>query len=118
MAETWPAGLPQCFIVGYTDGEGDGLLETDPDIGPPITRLRSTAVVRPLSGSMRLTKAQVGILQVFYRTTIAQGSLPFTFPDPTFGGALLVKFAKGSQPIPQQVAIGVYRVTLTLSVMP
>jgi hypothetical protein len=118
MADAWPAELPQCFIVGYSDGEGDGLIETQPDIGPPISRRRSTAVTRPLAGSMKMTRAQIAILKTFFETTILGGSLPFTFNDPTAGGTILVKFLKGSQPSWQQIAAGVYRVNISLVVLP
>ncbi len=118
MVDAWPSDLPQCLVVGYADGEGDGLIETQPDVGPPITRRRSAAVVRPLSGSMRMTKAQIAILSTFFRTTLAGGALPFSFPDPTFGGTILVKFPKGSQPSWQQTAVGFYRVNVSLVVLP
>jgi hypothetical protein len=118
MVDAWPNTLPQCFTVGYADGEGDGLIETSPDTGPPITRQRSSAVVRPLSGSMRMTTAQIGILHTFFKTTILGGSLPFNFPDPTFGGTILVKFPKGGQPTWQQTAPGIYGVNIKLDVLP
>lgn len=118
MAETWPADLPQCLIVGYNDGEPDNLLETEPDTGPSSSRPRSTAAVRPLSGSMKMTRAQIVMLDSFFRATLRFGALPFNFPDPTFGGTVLVKFPKGSQPSWQQIAPGVYRVNINLVVLP
>lgn len=118
MVDAWPATLPQCFIVGYSDGEGDSLVETQPDMGPPSSRSRSTSVVRPLSGAMRMTKAQIAILDTFYKTTLVRGSLPFNFTDPTFGGTILVKFPKGSQPTWQQSSPGMYRVNVSLSILP
>lgn len=118
MVDAWPAGLPQCLVVGYSDGEGDGLVEYSPDMGPPISRQRSTAVTRPLSGSMRMTRAQIAILNTFVKTTLLGGSLPFNFTDPTFGGTILVKFPKGSLPSWQQTGPGKYRVNISLSVLP
>ena len=118
MVDAWPSNLPQCFIVGYADGEGDGVIETQPEIGPPISRQRSTAVVRPLAGSMRMTRAQVAIMHTFVTAALAGGSLPFSFPDPTFGGTILVKFPKGSLPNWQQTRPGVYLVNIKLSVLP
>ena len=118
MVDAWPADLPQCFIVGYSDGKGEGRIGTNPDTGPPMMRRRSTAVVRPLSGSMRMTRAQIAILDTFYETTLIAGSLPFTFTDPTFGGTILVMFPIGSQPSWQQTAPGKYRVNISLSVLP
>lgn len=119
MVDAWPAGLPQCFNVGFSEGEGDGILEYKPDAGPSIVRLRSSASVRPLSGQMRLTRAQVAILRNFYKVTLIGGSLPFTFPDPTvIDGTLLVRFPKGSPPAWQQVGGGVFRSAISLEVLP
>lgn len=119
MADVWPATLPQCLILGYGEGLGDNLSEHQPDIGPPISRRRSTSATRPLSGSMRMTRAQIAILKSFYEVTLDQGALPFEFADPTATGeTLLVKFGKGDQPSWQQTAAGIYRVSLKFTVLP
>jgi hypothetical protein len=84
-----------------------------------ITRLRSSASVRPLSGQMRLTRAQVAVLRNFYKVTLIGGSLPFTFPDPTVTGeTLLVRFPKGSPPNWQQIGGGVFRTGISFEVLP
>ena len=120
MVDVWPLSLPQCFNLGYAEAFGDALLEVQPDLGPPISRRRSSAVSRPLSGQMRMTRAQLATLKTFYEATLDRGALPFRFPDPTAigGGDLLVKFAKGDQPSWQQTGAGVYRVSIVLTVMP
>ncbi|BCA04088.1 hypothetical protein ABIF50_006225 [Bradyrhizobium diazoefficiens] len=119
MADPWPDTLPQCFVVGYSEGLPDGVAEVTPDIGPPISRGRSSAMARPLSGQMRMTRAQIATLKAFVEVTLDRGALPFEFPDPTeVGETLLVKFAKGDKPSWQQVAAGVYRVGITLTVLP
>ncbi|CAL77420.1 conserved hypothetical protein [Bradyrhizobium sp. ORS 278] len=100
MADTWPAGLPQRLqLQGASLGIGDGLVEATPDRGPPITRLGSTAVARPLAGAVILTSAQVDTFEAFFVTTLARGSLPFWFPDPRTGTLILVKFVKGQLPV-------------------
>jgi hypothetical protein len=118
MVDAWPTTLPHCLNVGYSEGLGDGLIETQPDQGPPISRRRSSAVARPLSGEMRMTRAQIADLRTFIYTTLLGGSLPFSFADPTAGGTLLVKFAKGNLPSWQQIGGGVYRVNIALTVLP
>lgn len=118
MADPWPVTLPRNFIAGYTDGFPDTTISTDPDIGPPITRRRSTAGVRPLSGSMRMTRAQLATLKTFFEVTIEGGALPFTFPDPSFGGDVLVKFDKGRMPSWVQVTAEIFRVNISLLVLP
>lgn len=119
MADAWPVALPQCFLLGYSETPGDGLIETQPDIGPPISRRRSSSVTRALSGQMKMTRDQIAALRTFIDTTILGGSLPFEFDDPTSTGqTLLVKFAKGGLPTWQQVAGGVYQVNISLTVLP
>ena len=99
MVDAWPAGMPQYILQsGASLGFGDGLLETQPDVGPPISRRRSTAVTRPLRGSVMCTNAQITTFETFFYTTILNGSLPFSFPDPRTGATILVKFIKGSPP--------------------
>lgn len=118
MAETWPADLPQCFVLGYSEAVADGLVETQPEIGPPISRSRTSSAPRPLSGQMRMTRAQIATLRTFVDETIGRGALAFEFPDPTADGTLLVKFQKGSLPGWQQTAPGVYLVNIVLLVLP
>jgi len=119
MADAWPSELPQCLIVGYSEGLGDGALEYKPDQGPAISRRRTTAVTRLLSGQMRMTRAQISGMRAFIDTTLLGGTLPFEFPDPTvIGGTLLVKFGKGELPSWQQVTGGIFRVNLSFTVLP
>lgn len=119
MADPWPETLPQCLILGYSEGMPDGVAEVQPDIGPPISRGRSSAMARPLSGQMKMTRDQIATLKSFVEVTLDRGALPFEFPDPTaLGETLLVKFAKGDLPSWQQIAGGVYRVSLKFTVLP
>ena len=69
------------------------------------------------NGVMRMTAAQKAALKQFYEVTIDMGALPFNFPDQE-GGTVLVRFAKGSQPTWLQTARGIYRVNISLVVMP
>lgn len=119
MVDAWPAGLPQYLQQsGASLGAGDGLLESQPDIGPPITRRRTTAVVRPLRGSVLCTDAQITTFETFFYTTIMNGSLPFSFPDPRTGTTLLVKFTKGSPPSYSPQGGNNYLLSLDLLVLP
>ncbi|MGM4906253.1 hypothetical protein AB8B21_05745 [Tardiphaga sp. 866_E4_N2_1] len=119
MVDAWPAELPQCLNIGYSEGEGDGILEYKPDAGVSITRLRTSAVVRPLSGQIKVERSQLAILRQFFNVTLIKGALPFNFPDPTvLGETLLVRFPKGSQISWQQIGGGTYRVPISLEVLP
>lgn len=118
MVDVWPETLPQCLNVGYAEGIGDNLIETQPDVGPPISRRRASAVSRSLAGQMRMTRAQIATLRTFVDETLIGGALPFLFADPTASGSLLVKFAKGSMPSWRDAGGGVYSVNISLTVLP
>jgi hypothetical protein len=119
MVDAWPDTLPQAFQQDdYSEAEADGLLEYAPDTGPSITRLRTTAAMRPLSGSMDMTGVQLATLRNFWGDTLVKGSLPFTFPDQLGGDPLLVKFPKGSAPSWGEILDDLYRVKINLMVLP
>lgn len=119
MVDAWPNTLPQRLLIsGASLGEGDGLVEYAPDLGPSLTRRGTTAVMRPLTGNMILTGSQVATWRQFFRTTIVQGSLPFTFPDPLGGSDLLVKHVKGAPPAVAPLGNDNWQLSLSLMVMP
>jgi hypothetical protein len=119
VVDAWPESLPQCFDLPFSEAEGDGLIEYQPDQGPTITRRRTAAVARPLSGTMRMTGAQLAALRSFRASTVLGGSLPFDFPDQTAGGAaVLVKFTKATPPSWQKIGVDAWRVSIALTVLP
>ncbi len=120
MAEVWPVGLPQYVLVqGYSeDAVGDNLVETSPDIGPPISRPRATAAAREMSFNMELSKEQVAILTEFYEVTLAMGSLTFTFPAPSRAGTYLVKFKKDGRPKMSGAGGRYFMVSMSVWILP
>jgi hypothetical protein len=97
--DAWPDDLPQAFQLDqFSESEGNGLVEYAPEYGPSITRLATTAVMRPLSGWMICSGAQRSSFRTFFRTTILQGSLPFIMPAPGGGDPLTVKFTQATPP--------------------
>jgi len=119
MVDAWPGTLPQRLLLnGASLGVGDGLTEYQPDVGPPITRRRTAAIARPLSGSMMLSDAQVTVFETFFYTTILSGALSFSFPDPRTGATLLVKFSKQSLPAYVPQGGDNYLLSLNLMILP
>lgn len=119
MVAVWPETLPQKLLrQGNSEALGDGLIETQPDQGPPQTRRRFTAVVRPLTGAMNMSGAQIAALIVFREVDLIGGALPFLFPAPRGGDALLVKFPKGGAPSWSEIGADLYRVSINLTILP
>ena len=63
MPADWPDTLPQrLFVNGSQEGAADGRLRSKTDTGPGKSRPRSSAMPRPLAGTMRMNGAQLDIL--------------------------------------------------------
>lgn len=119
MVDAWPGTLPQKPLQnGYSEAAGDGLAEYQPDVGPPLTRRRTAAVVRLLAVSYELTSSQLATLRAFVDTNLLGGALPFTFPAPSESATYLCKFQKSG--LPKWSALGgdYYSVSMMLWILP
>lgn len=92
MTAAWPATLPQGQLIGTTEQDADAVLRTDMDAGPPSRRNKSTAHVMDVSAPIVLTGAQKQVFDEFYRTTLRNGSLSFTWDSPTDDSAVTYAF--------------------------
>lgn len=123
MVDVWPATLPQVFERnGYSEGFPDNLIESQPDQGPPTSRRRGTSAPWPVVGSILMTLAQKNELREFFNTTLMSGALPFSFPVQASESSpteyWLVKFPKGSLPSASELTYDLWRVQLSLIVLP
>ena len=119
----WPATLPDDWILDGASGAfGDNTLRSQPDVGPPKLRRRSTAMPDRFSGSLLMTTTQIGYLDTFYKTTLGGGSLPFDWLHPVTGASASFNFVGPPQyqPIDGYAAGGeqYWRVHLNLEVLP
>lgn len=113
---SWPASLPQVFLRDGYDAQGaDNLIASSVSIGPAKVRRRTTAAVKPLSGSMTVSEAQYQTLVDFVENDIADRSKAFTFPDPHGGSPLLVRM---TQPIKEASVGADWRIQIILEVLP
>ena len=86
MPNVWPVTLPQFVSVeGFQETPPDLLLRTQMDAGPPKVRRRFTAGVRGFKATVRLTQAQVQVLDAFFVGTLAGGALSFDWTHPRTG---------------------------------
>lgn len=75
---TWPATLPPTFdSEGLSVEEPDVLVESQPELGPPIVRRRTTAAPEVLTGMIICDSAQVAAFKSFLRTDTMGGALAF-----------------------------------------
>lgn len=90
----WPSTLPCARANTFQEGVPDNLIRTQMDTGYAKVRRRSTVTTYPISFSLVLTYAQVGILKNFYINDIADGADSFDYTHPLSGDALTVRFTQ------------------------
>lgn len=82
---SWPATLPQVPLAeGYSEVDGENVIWSSNDAGPPKGRRRSTADWQFITCSFSVTRTQLATAKAFYRTTLAS-VLPFTWTHPSTG---------------------------------
>lgn len=118
MTVAWPSTLPQCFLADSISLEqAQNVISSEMSVGPDKVRRRSTAAVRPMTGTLKLDAAQYEIFTAFVETDIADGARPFLFPrqEPPLGTSILVRL---KPPYKVSRVGNHWRVTLDLQVLP
>ena len=118
MTATWPYQLPQNLeITGYEETMPNTLVSTPMESGAPKRRQRYTASIRPIKGTIFLTSTtQRQTLIDFYVTTLAGGSLTFSWVHPITGAAVTMAFS--SPPKIASLGVSAFRAELSLEIRP
>lgn len=93
---SWPATLPPDAFLGLTDQRQDAVARNQMDAGPPSRRARFTAATRNVEVPIVLDGEQRATFDEFFRVTLIEGSLSFTWEDPVDDST--VEFAFKSPP--------------------
>lgn len=91
------------ILAGFGESAPDQLLETKTDAGPGKLRRRSTGAARPIQCSIMCTPDQMTAFDTFFETTLAGGSVDFTWVSPRTQAAKTLRFRK---PVPKYVPLG------------
>ena len=79
----WPETIPQTLSMdGYGEAAPDTNLRSAMDAGPAKVRRRASCAVRPVTGRMVMTAAELDDFKDFYREDLLYGSLRFHWVDP------------------------------------
>ena len=83
MTALWPSNLPNIVLVdGFTVGQADGRLQSEPDSGPPKVRLLTSARPTPVAAQLHLDgPTHSGRFDRFWAETLKRGALPFLIRD-------------------------------------
>lgn len=86
MATPWPAQLQQRLnSQGFSMTPGETTIRSNVDGGPAKVRSRYTYGIDQWTASIYMPYSDYTILMNFYKTSLANGSLPFTMNHPFTG---------------------------------
>lgn len=110
MTLAWPVTLPVYFQEDdFQETTPDNVLNSQPDVGPPKSRPRSTSAPTILTGSLVVTTSQSLIFDTFCVSTLASRSLPFSMTHPRTGVTVDTRII--SPPVYTPYGISHWRVT-------
>jgi hypothetical protein len=113
MAIPWPHYLPQTPFVGIGPFEAvPNRIEFSTDVGPPMSRQRTTLAMTIVPWSFVFTKTQLSAFKTFYDTTLLSGSQRFSAIDPYHRDIADFKFV-GDYSV-ERVAPNRFRMTSTI----
>ena len=113
----WPAALPlQPLVDGFRETLPETTLRTDMDQGPAKIRQRFTRGTGKISARYLLTAAETALLDDFFNTALAGGSLSFDYTHPRTGEILSCRFR--AAPAYAAISAGYFTASLELEVLP
>ena len=93
LAAEWPSTVPDYWEATISGGPQQNKVSFDPRVGPSIERKSATATNRKYRVSVPgLDLDEFTAFVAFHKTTLAEGTLPFTHTDPFTGVEKTFKF--------------------------
>lgn len=93
--DAWPISLQQTLnAAGFEVKFGNTLLRTEMDAGLAKVRSRYTDAIDQYGCQIFLDFDQYSDFSTFYKTTLNNGALPFTFTDPFTETETVYRFAE------------------------
>lgn len=117
MTAAWPGTVNQNAITNtYHEKKDRNVATFQPEVGPAMERRRTSVGSYTMSFDILLTTTEVAALKTFYDTTLADGSLYFTFTHPLTGATVTAKFVES--PDYRDVDGQFFRPTISLRTLP
>lgn len=113
---TWPSTLPSPAINTFSEAPPNNIIRSSMDKGYDKVRRRTTASIRPISFTLKLTDDQVTIIDDFYNDETVGGSLSFDYIHPRTGATVEARFAE--PPSYQSNENVIYDVSVSLEILP
>lgn len=90
----WPAALQDAPNQNYTEAISDGVVRSNPDVGPTQSRPRFTKTRVMPTLSIWVDKGRYKTFFDFYNIDLGQGCLAFDWNKPITGEPATMKFLK------------------------
>lgn len=115
---SWPATLPDCPLLGFTESRIDPFVDDPATVGAPRRRTVFTRSLRRFSVTYpKLTRTQVEALETFWITTLNNGASEFNWNHPRYptgGGPTELEVRFVTYPTITQVASALYSAQVEL----
>lgn len=116
---TWPSQLQQRLNAQDFQIQSENtVISTDMDYGPAKKRKRYTDSVDKVTCSINLKFEDFDILNIFFKTTLAGGSLSFDFIHPITGDIVKARFVEPPVYAPLGNGGSVLRVSMKWEFLP
>ncbi|MGF7005792.1 hypothetical protein [Aminobacter sp. BE322] len=97
MTVSWPISLPRCPLFEHEETASSPKVSFQPEVGPPIERLRGSLWLSEFPATFKMTSEQVATFETFVRQSIRGGTLPFTMRHPRTLADVTVRIAGDDQ---------------------
>lgn len=118
MTAVWPVTLPPCPIAEHEETIESPKVTFEPEVGPPIDRLRASVWTSQFPATFKMTSVQVTTFETFVRGTIRGGTLPFTIKHPRTRADATVKMVGDQLYTVRRHAAMLWLVSFNLMVLP
>ncbi len=115
---TWPNTLPPPAIDSFREAPPNNAIGSKMDKGPDKTRRRTTANVRPISFTLKLTKEQTQILDDFYDNETFSGVVDFDYTHPRTDAPVTARFKPATPPNYTESQGVLYNCNVELEILP
>lgn len=117
MTAAWPGGVNQnAQVRSYGEAPDDNVARFNPEVGPPKTRRRMSISTDTLSFDLILTSSEYDTFIAFFRSTIIDGTLPFTFTHPRT--SVVTTFVFVSPPKLSALSANYYNLAMSIQSVP
>lgn len=114
----WPSDVNTYARTGtYSENPDTNFAEFAPEVGPPKRRRRMSISSDTITFSVWMKAAECASFLTFYRTALADGTLPFIRTRPRTGTTETFYFT-GQAPQMKDVGYNLYEVQMTMKSVP